>query len=806
MSARRTVFLAVVAVLLISTAYAADPPARVARLNYISGQISIQPNGVNEWVAPAINRPLTSSDRVWADKDSRAELQLGGGSIRLNSETSLTLVNVADNNVQLQLDQGTMNLHIVELFPGEVYEVDTPNVGFTVRKAGDYRFDVDNAGDTTVVTAFQGEGDVTGDGPAVRVHKGEQLTFRNGRSLLYARTDAPGRDGFDDWCRARADREDRAVSARYVSRYTVGYEDLDDYGSWGTADAYGPIWYPRAVAVGWAPYRFGHWVWVAPWGWTWVDDAPWGFAPFHYGRWVYYRERWGWCPGPRMYRPYYAPALVGWIGGAHFGVSFGVGGGVGWFPLGWGEPYIPYYGHSRGYFQHVNITNTHITNITYITNNYYDHHREINNIHYVNRERPGAVTAVSTEVFRTSRPTRDSMVKVSPDQIRQASLERDVNVRPTPNSMLGVHAGEQHAVPPARVLNRPGRPDRGSAVTGLDAARGQRPGAATPERPSAAVRSSVAPAASETARTAREVPRPPNRMENNNAGQAEAAVGSRPNREAGGGNVVNNNRVPRPPDRQVSASNGGMNRGPRPGENSPRNTESGKTVSAPVARPERTVPHPPEGQPVRRDRIDSASNGRVNGATSGGRPSPNMDQPGSRPNDAHAARSSTPPVREDRPVTRVPEASRPARSAPPAHTEAPHQSPPAQEERKAEPQKSGGSASLRSYPSPYNSNGFNTTVRSASYKASAGSPPYSAYRGAPVYREGGFRSSTPASSPYSMHRSQPSYSSRVYSGARSSGYSTTTHSPRYSAASSRSSSHSYPVSRGSSSAGSHRAR
>ena len=52
------------------------------------------------------------------------------------------------------------------------------------------------------------------------------------------------------------------------------------------------------VAAGWAPYRYGRWAWVRPWGWTWVDDAPWGFAPFHYGRWVCGRgERWCWAPG-----------------------------------------------------------------------------------------------------------------------------------------------------------------------------------------------------------------------------------------------------------------------------------------------------------------------------------------------------------------------------------------------------------------------------------------------------------------------------------------------------------------------------
>ena len=56
-----------------------DPPARVARIQYISGEVSMQPGGVNDWVAASLNRPLTSSDRVWSDKDSRVELNVGDG-------------------------------------------------------------------------------------------------------------------------------------------------------------------------------------------------------------------------------------------------------------------------------------------------------------------------------------------------------------------------------------------------------------------------------------------------------------------------------------------------------------------------------------------------------------------------------------------------------------------------------------------------------------------------------------------------------------------------------------------------------
>ena len=461
---RKALLLLLVVLVVTTTALAGDPPARVARVSYLSGEVSIQPGGVNDWVQANINRPLTSSDRLWADNNSRAELQMGGGSLRVDNNTSMTLVNVSDNNVQVRVDQGTADLHVGELFDGEIYEIDTPNVAFIVRKKGDYRFDVDNAGDMTSVSVFRGEGDATGEGPMIKIKKEQRYTFTLGRSLQYTINNNPGLDGFDQWALTRAKLEDESASARYVSPYAVGAPDLDQYGAWVTVAPYGPVWYPRVVA-GWAPYRYGHWVWVSPWGWTWVDDAPWGFAPFHYGRWVYYGSRWGWCPGPYRGRPVYAPALVGWFGSGGIGVSvsFGIGGGVGWFPLGWGEPYIPYYGHSRGYFQNVNVTNTHITNITYVTNNYYGNHpgktwdyRYGHDVH--------AVTAVSNDTFRTSRPTRDGFVRLSDNDIKHARFESSVPLRPTTNSVLGTNAGAHSAAPPA-TWTHPSRPERTTMTT-----------------------------------------------------------------------------------------------------------------------------------------------------------------------------------------------------------------------------------------------------------------------------------------------------------------------------------------------------
>ncbi len=449
-----------------------DPPGRVARLQYTSGEVSMQPGGVNDWIAASLNRPLTTSDRVWTDKNSRAELNVGDGFIRMNAETSLTLTNVSDGTVQMELDQGTLEVTVKHLSKGEIYEVDTPNYAFTVMKTGVYRFDVFPNGDASWVTVRSGYGEATGKGPAVRVNSGQQVRFSNDQTLQHTALNAPVPDGFEEWAQVRDKRLDSSLSARYVSPGVIGYQDLDAYGTWQTAPTYGSIWVPSSVPAGWAPYRYGHWVWIAPWGWTWVDDAPWGFAPFHYGRWVYWNSAWAWAPGPLGYwNPYYAPALVGWIGGPGFGVGFGWGWGggwgiginFGWFPLGWGAPYYPRYcgwGHggwyhgggwvSAGYLHNVNITNTHIANINNISNSYY--HNNFAGVG-VNRNIPGAVTAAPRSAFTSGAAINRAGMAVPKANLGQGQLMHTAEVNPTRQSVMG---GSQaaHGTPPASAINR----------------------------------------------------------------------------------------------------------------------------------------------------------------------------------------------------------------------------------------------------------------------------------------------------------------------------------------------------------------
>jgi len=477
-----------------------DPPARAARLQYMSGSVSVQPHGTDDWVAGALNRPLTNSDNIWADKNSRAEISLGTGLVRLDSESSLTLTNVDQNTVQLQLHQGAMNLHVRRLYDGETYEVDTPNQAFTVSKPGDYRFDVDSNADATVITVWRGEGESAGSGPAVRIRDGQQARFADGTNTADADIhSAPSPDDFDQWARNRDERFDHSASSRYVSPDVVGYEDLDEYGTWKETGEYGNVWVPSHVDVGWAPYRDGHWIWVDPWGWTWVDDEPWGYAPFHYGRWVYYDNYWGWAPGPVYVRPYYAPALVAWFGGPGWGVSVGFGGGFGgygWCPLGFGEPYLPWYGVSRGYFNRVNITNTHITNvnITNIYNNTYINNHPgrgghgggtgypptggggggaygpHNNIRYANMKSPNGFTAVSRQTLMNSQNVARNAMRVSPNQMSRMTPVHSLDVKPTMTTRLGANAGMRAAAPPPRSFARPVVSHASMATAGRGAA------------------------------------------------------------------------------------------------------------------------------------------------------------------------------------------------------------------------------------------------------------------------------------------------------------------------------------------------
>jgi hypothetical protein len=676
-----------------------DPPSRVARLGYMEGSVSFQPAGETEWVGAVPNRPMTTGDKLWADHDSRAEVQLGSATIDLAANTGFSFLNLDDNTVQIELSSGTINFRVHGLDQNDIFEVDTPNQAFTVSQPGSYRVEASEDGNYTVVTIRDGAGESTGNGQSYTLHAGQRTTF-SGTDSLNAEVQQIGNpDDFDNWSYARDRRYDNSPSARYLSRDVVGFEDLDDNGDWRPTPEYGQVWYPR-VSADWAPYHDGHWAWIDPWGWTWVDDARWGYAPFHYGRWVSVSGRWGWIPGPREVHPVYAPALVVFVGGG--GVA--IGGNMAWFPLGPREVYVPSYPVSRGYVNRVNVSNTSVNQVT-ITNVYnttiINKTTNITNVTYVNRNVRGGVTEVPQRAFVSAQPVGRAAVTINAREIASAPVSSRASVAPVREAVLGVNAGNANrvAAPPQAVANRPviakaAAPPPRPSFAAKQQILAQHPGQPVARQEMRNLRPANAPASPlvrqapvgkpataqpAMARTGNQPGQPGNQPANrpgnppavNERPGANPAQPGRPqpgNQPAANQPQPNQPRPNQPQPNQPSNNRSEPSRPetnqPQPSQprpNQPQPSQPQPNQPAPDNRPQPNRPQP--GQPAPNNRPEPArpdtnrpqTNPEPNEPTSDHRVKPTRPQPNTpAPNNPAPNRPAEPPARNDRPVTAQP--------------------------------------------------------------------------------------------------------------------------------------------------------
>lgn len=413
----------------LSVAALADPPTRVARLAHVNGNVSFSPGGERDWGSAEVNRPLVIGDRLWVDRGSRAELQMGTVAVRAAGATNITLLNLDDRTTQIQLLQGTLHVSVRRLDRGQVVEINTPNLAFSIRRPGSYRIEVDPRNDWTEVAVMRGLARVFGDRRAFVVNERQGFVFYGAGLDDFEAVALRRPDEFDRWAMARERRWESSPSRRYVSPEMIGFADLDRAGAWKTVAQLGPVWIPRSVAADWAPYRDGHWSWIEPWGWTWIDEEPWAFATSHYGRWTRVDNRWAWVPGPANVRPVYAPALVAFVGNGSPGAPTST---VAWFPLGPRDVYRPSYTTSREYFYNLNASNARVDRqqLTAVYDN-----RSVN-VTYVNRQVPGAIIAVPAAAFSQSQPVARITIRITDQGFNRAPVLEAPRVVPQQASVM----------------------------------------------------------------------------------------------------------------------------------------------------------------------------------------------------------------------------------------------------------------------------------------------------------------------------------------------------------------------------------
>jgi hypothetical protein len=66
-----------------------DLPGRVGRVAEFAGEIFLSPqDNATEWSAIGINYPVTTGDNLWVSGEGRAEIDYGGGQLRLAGDTT----------------------------------------------------------------------------------------------------------------------------------------------------------------------------------------------------------------------------------------------------------------------------------------------------------------------------------------------------------------------------------------------------------------------------------------------------------------------------------------------------------------------------------------------------------------------------------------------------------------------------------------------------------------------------------------------------------------------------------------------
>jgi hypothetical protein len=517
----------------------ADPSTIAGRLSDISGTVSYHAAGADQWSPATQNFPVASGNAYWTEPQASATIEIGDDEVVMDGGTELDVTTLDQNSFTASLPQGAIFLGLRDLPDGQALNVTTPRGAVQITQPGQYEIVAGDTNNPTSVTVVTGAAHVTATGVDLNV-TANMTGAITGSDTFQGGVAAAQQDQFLQAQIARFAPPPQAAPPAVAQqvRYMTGGQQLAQYGSWSQTQQYGQLWYPNNVSADWAPYQDGRWSYVAPWGWTWVDAEPWGFAPFHYGRWINDGGRWGWmaaAPGIEYGGgyPVYAPALVSFVGvggdllaGAAFGFGVGLlggGGGVGWFPLGYREPFVPWYHVSDGYFRNVNrYSGLNVRNIT--INNY----RNITVNHYANarfaRVAPDGAFARGDRMNGLSRPLPQNLLDRShpivgrlpvrptaftPGLSREAARRYNVAlparpaggegrgpaIRPgafgherpalRPAGLPGNVRPASHALPggrpggaPGPAINRPGAP--GARPGGLPPLRTARPGEAAP--------------------------------------------------------------------------------------------------------------------------------------------------------------------------------------------------------------------------------------------------------------------------------------------------------------------------------------
>ena len=310
-----------------------------ARTSLITGNVYLTAADTNnQWQSVSINMPVMQDDTYWIAQDARAEIQFYGSSyLRADEDTEfqVTSLGSTSNTATIDLQSGRLYVDYESSAQGSFFEVDTPLVSVDANQ--DAQFDISIDGNGIVeIAVTSGSVNADSESGSTTIEAGNMVSFsKSGIAEVSSYTPD------DAWMQWNASRNytvaQNSVSAAYLppSLADYGYE-FDNYGNWVYVATYGYVWTPFVVTAGWAPFSVGSWDWMGG-NYVWISNEPWGWVPYHYGRWAFRAGiGWFWVP-PEPQQAFWCPGAVAWNYTSNY---------VSWVPLAPGETYYGngYYG------------------------------------------------------------------------------------------------------------------------------------------------------------------------------------------------------------------------------------------------------------------------------------------------------------------------------------------------------------------------------------------------------------------------------------------------------------------------------
>jgi FecR protein len=303
----------------VPSAAADSSHARIIRLSLVTGDV--------RFAAKTHGDPLADSSAVWetaplnlpirqgyvlATDNGRAEVEFENGAVAFLKEN--TVLQFYD----LSLNDGALTTRLV-LFQGSAsFYVNPANDDYFSVTGGDFTveanhratFRLDNYDDGSTVEDLSGRLTVLHKDQTTFLEKGQSLSMKAGDESSASVGRLPEADEFDRWVSGRIDTVSTATTAamQYTNSpsYAPGFGSLYSYGSWFDCGGYGYGWRPFGAGYAWSPFTDGQWVLDPAFGWTFVSFQPWGWAPYHYGGWLFNSGCGGWFYSPPMLYGYYS--------------------------------------------------------------------------------------------------------------------------------------------------------------------------------------------------------------------------------------------------------------------------------------------------------------------------------------------------------------------------------------------------------------------------------------------------------------------------------------------------------------------